>query len=249
MNKNLNIDDIQKFTKYYTRLNNLVGGGSSGSEKRAVYEDKLSEYTQKLNRSGVNVAEIESILQSGGNPLEKLNNLKDQINNQLALLNKTQVAPGDVTQITTAVETAKTNHDATKAAYVAAVEEYANYAEKSKQAFDELLQTATNKPTRNVQAITAAQLQPVIESLNTGFPALPNDGYKPIIVNLLKARINNTDNRADNDTKKTVRKEIEAMHDNFYDAADVNLDQFYEQLKQGLDPNKVRLVEQIKIVV
>ena len=64
MNKNLNEQDIQKFTKYCLKLNALVGGGNS--QKRNIYNEKYNEYSNKLKRSGVNVAELERSIQNGG---------------------------------------------------------------------------------------------------------------------------------------------------------------------------------------
>lgn len=70
MNKNLNLEDVQKFTKYYIKLNSLSDGGDKMKQK--VYDQKLNEYMDKLKKSGADTNQIIRIIQSGGNPLQEL---------------------------------------------------------------------------------------------------------------------------------------------------------------------------------
>lgn len=90
MNKNLNIEDIQKFTKYQLKMMHLQnGGGMLDLEKKHIYDQKLNEYTHKLKKSGVNVEKLKEIIQRGGNPLIEVNNLKEEIIKQINQIDTT----------------------------------------------------------------------------------------------------------------------------------------------------------------
>ena len=59
----VNYNDMHKFTKYYTKLNNL---NDSNRNKVSLYEEKLNEYTSKLQQGGVNIQQVAETIQQGG---------------------------------------------------------------------------------------------------------------------------------------------------------------------------------------
>jgi hypothetical protein len=70
--------DIRKFAKYYIKKNNLTGGGDNS--KKDIYNDKLSEYTTKLQNDGVDTSEIIDVIQKGGNIDETISKIEKKIN-------------------------------------------------------------------------------------------------------------------------------------------------------------------------
>lgn len=79
MNKNLNIEDIQKYTKYQLKMINLQSGGGNNTLKENTYDQKIKEYENKLKKSGVNVTKLKEIIQSGGDPINELKKTKNDI--------------------------------------------------------------------------------------------------------------------------------------------------------------------------
>ncbi len=66
---------LHKLTKYQT----LIGGAPSN--KRSLYQEKINEYSNKLNKMGIDNSNIQSmnVLFGGEEPEEKLAKLKDQL--------------------------------------------------------------------------------------------------------------------------------------------------------------------------
>ena len=91
----LNIADVEKFAKYYKKLN-MVGGSSK--QQRDIYAYKINDYSTRLTHAGFDVNKIAKIIQSGGSTLAEilaeLNRTKEEVHN-------TMVAPADVSVPTT----------------------------------------------------------------------------------------------------------------------------------------------------
>jgi hypothetical protein len=85
----LNIADVEKFAKYYKKLN-MVGGGSK--QQRDIYSFKINDYSSRLTQAGIDVNKIAKIIQSGGDwdaTLQELDRMKADILAQM-------VEPADV---------------------------------------------------------------------------------------------------------------------------------------------------------
>ena len=90
----LNIADVEKFAKYYKKLN-MVGGGSK--QQRDIYSFKINEYSSRLTQAGIDVNKIAKIIQSGGDwaeTLRQLETIKEQAMAQM-------MPPADVSADTT----------------------------------------------------------------------------------------------------------------------------------------------------
>lgn len=86
MNKNLNIEDIQKFTKYQLKLHSLQSGGGKDNAKENIYNQKIDEYSYKLQKSGVDTKQLTKLIQQGGDPTEMLRQLKQAIDEKMQSL-------------------------------------------------------------------------------------------------------------------------------------------------------------------
>ena len=137
MNKNLNLEDIQKFTKYYLKINSHVGGGDAS--KTGVYNQKLNEYSDKLKQSGVDTMALTKIIQEGGGKLSQI--LEGQAREVLASINNVKETVDKVAmekvigEIEGKLATLKQSHDEVKT-------EFKEYYNASQAAFNEIKKKA-----------------------------------------------------------------------------------------------------------
>ncbi len=134
MNKNLNIEDIQKFTKYQLKINALRGGGSQ--QKQGIYNKKINEYTERLQKSGVDTNKLIEIIQQGGNPTQMLERFKNAIEEKLTEVGG--ITKDELNAAVLGINQAVTTHNSLKT-------EYGQYVTDSKRAFTELYNTAKTK--------------------------------------------------------------------------------------------------------
>ena len=115
----MNLEDVQKLTKYQVRFLNLEGGAS---QQKDIYKAKINEYGQRLAKSGVNVDRLINTIQRGGDPLAELRAQQEAAMAALAELEAVDDA-GIVSKL-----------DEVRGSADQAVQKFHELAERSKQA-------------------------------------------------------------------------------------------------------------------
>lgn len=165
MNKNLNLEDVQKFTKYYLKMGALTGGANSASgakSKKLIYDQKMDEYTTKLQKSGVDTNQVIKIIQSGGNPLDELKKMKEMAENAIGELKGNEGNPNyeDINKSVGEI-TDKMNEVVRK--HLVLKEKYSEYYSESQKAFVDLVKSANAKATQNAEDVKVGIPQSLTE--------------------------------------------------------------------------------------
>jgi hypothetical protein len=243
----INFDDVKKLTKYHIKLANMTGGAKS-EEKRKVYNYKLNDYSRRLSNSGVDVAAVRQIIQSGGDPLDQLRRLHVDARAAIAGIQANGVAGvPDITAVEAQMGELKARAEELKAAHTAALAKYTDLAGKYGKyvvsAQKEAITTLTNAQEKQRQGVAVQPPGPLDRILNMNPPAVADplpvddDAVKLIILDthieelqrILAAAAADVDQ-----LKRIERANMQQSADTWYDQAPAGaqpLDAFGDALR------------------
>jgi hypothetical protein len=168
MNKNLNLEDVQKFTKYYLKTGALTGGANSTASirevesKKQIYGEKMKEYTTRLKKSGVDTNQLIKIIQSGGTPSEDLAASKAKINDAIEKIK----SDNNYTTIDSSIKEIKEKMDQYKKTYLNLKKDHNKYITEVNEYLNNLqtkLETEGNNSENNKNGIR--ELENILEEL------------------------------------------------------------------------------------
>jgi hypothetical protein len=217
----INLEDVQKLTKYQIRLLNMKGGSA---EKRDVYKFKVNEYGQRLSKNGVNVDRLIGVIQNGGNPLEELQRQKQATLDAIGRLSATVDDAGLKRQ----VEDIANDAVLAKKKYTDLATQYGQYVNESTKAFKGAQKALTGVTLHNGVNLPDEQFNNIKDSLTLADNMITPDFLRNIELDSYIMKINELANEP-NPAKEAT--EIASMQDTVtFDFAG-NVEDFAKALK------------------